>query len=80
MILEGIYPEEEKLDKAMERGHMLFREAAELAAAACAKELWLTHFSPAIDIPANYIDAARHVFANTLAGTDGLKKTLQFTE
>lgn len=78
MILEGIYPEEEKLEKAMERGHMIYREAAELAKAAEAKELWLTHFSPAVINPAEYIQVARTIFPNTTAGVDGMRKTLKF--
>lgn len=80
MILEGIYPEEEKLEKAVERGHMLFREAGELALKSHAKELWLTHFSPAIPDPKAQIHTAQSVFPATIAGEDGMKKTLKFTE
>lgn len=80
IILEGIYPEEEKLDKAIERGHMLYREAAELAARAQAKELWLTHFSPATADPKLHLDVAKADFPNTFAGEDGMKKTLRFQD
>lgn len=80
LILEGIYPEEEKLAKAIERSHMLFREAAELAKAANAEELWLTHFSPAIVKPELHIDTAKRVFSNSITGEDGMKKTLRFSD
>ncbi|MBR3784975.1 MAG: ribonuclease Z [Firmicutes bacterium] len=80
MILEGIYPEEEKLGKAIERGHMLYREAAEMALQSQAKELWLTHFSPAIPNPQEQIDVAKSIFPQVTAGKDGMKKTLYFSE
>ena len=50
-ICEGMYGEDEKKDKALENKHMLFSEAAGVAVQAEAKELWLTHFSPALSEP-----------------------------
>ena len=49
-ICEGMYGEEEKKPKALEHKHMLFSEAARLAKFAEAEELWLTHFSPALQL------------------------------
>ena len=78
MILEGNYPDEEKMDKAEEWGHMTFPEAAGLAKRAGTKELWLTHFSQSIDDPENYLENASRVFPNTHIGKDGMKKTFDF--
>ena len=78
MILEGNYPDEEKIDKAKEWGHMTYKEAASLAAQAGARELWLTHFSQSVSDPSEYLENAASVFPNTVIGKDGLKKTLVF--
>ncbi|MCL1883518.1 MAG: ribonuclease Z [Defluviitaleaceae bacterium] len=79
-ICEGLYGEDEKQEKAALRRHMVFREAAELAKKANAKELWLTHFSPAMPDPYNYLEYATAVFPATKTGKDRMTKTLKFTE
>lgn len=78
MVLEGIYEDNEKIDKAEEWGHMTFPEAAQLAKDADADELWLTHFSPSLPDPDDYLENASSIFPNTVIGTDGMKKTLNF--
>lgn len=78
LILEGMYGEEDKLEKAKERTHMIFSEAARLAEQAAAKELWLTHFSPSIADPFAYESAVQAIFPNTVIGQDGMKKALKF--
>ena len=80
-ICEGMYGEDEMLPKAKENRHMLFSEAARLAAdAGGVKELWLTHFSPSLPNPKAYRDVARAIFPNTQIPRDGWVKTLQFEE
>lgn len=79
-ICEGMYAEEESLPKAIANRHMLFSEAAELALKGRVKELWLTHFSPALHNPENYLENASRIFKNTIIGTDRLKKEIFFTE
>ena len=79
-ICEGMYGENEKLDKAKEYKHMLFSEAAALAKRAGVKELWLTHFSPAMPFPENYIKNATDIFKNTHLGKDRKTVTLLFDE
>ena len=80
-ICEGMYGEDEMLPKARENRHMLFSEAARLAAeAGGVKELWLTHFSPSLPNPKAYRDVARAIFPNTQVPRDGWVKTLQFDE
>lgn len=78
LILEGMYGEDEKLEKAKERTHMIFSEAARLAEQAHARELWLTHFSPSIADPSVYEEAVRSLFPNTIIGQDGMRKNLKF--
>jgi len=78
MILEGIFGETKKQTRAEETCHMMMREAAEIAAAANAKELWLTHFSPATHHPEEFADELGHVFSHTVIGTDGMQKELLF--
>ena len=80
LIYEGIYGENEKLDKAVLHKHSLYREAAETAKAAEAKELWLTHYSPALTDPNEFIQNARDIFPNTVAGEDRMTRTIKFPE
>ena len=79
-ICEGMYGEEGSEERAAEHKHMNFAEAAALAKAAEVKELWLTHFSPALNRPDEFIDVARAIFPNTKTGTDGMSLTLKFEE
>ncbi|MDP4180156.1 MAG: ribonuclease Z [Bacillota bacterium] len=79
-ICEGMYGEDEKLEKAIEKKHMLFSEAAKLATDGNVKEMWLTHFSPSIKDPEEYLDNAKRIFNNSIAGKDLMCKTLSFTD
>jgi len=80
MILEGTYAEDDKAEKAAQFGHMTFAGAAALAERAGAKELLLTHFSPAVDDPAPFLDIPRRVFPNTSLARDGLRRVLAFPD
>ena len=79
-ICEGMYGEEEKLANAKEHKHMMFREAAMLAKKADVKELWLTHFSPALVRPKEYLGDVTKIFANASVGKDGMSVELKFDE
>ena len=79
-ICEGLYGDEAKQEKAEAHKHMSFREAATIAKEANVKELWLTHFSPALPDPQQYIKAAADIFPNTVIGRDRMNKTLTFEE
>ncbi len=70
-VCEGIYADPEKLQKAISYKHMLFSEAAELARAAEVSELWLTHFSPSLEHPEEFIENASSIFERTVCPTDG---------
>ena len=78
MICEGTYGENGQAEQALERGHMCFAQAASAAARAGAKELWLAHYSQAIEDPDTYLPNAAEIFPNTVCGEDGMSTTLQF--
>ncbi|MCL2224378.1 MAG: ribonuclease Z [Defluviitaleaceae bacterium] len=79
-ICEGLYGDDALLEKAAGRKHMVFSEAAILAQKANAKELWLTHYSPSLPDPHNYLHFATDIFPNTKNGRDRMTKTLKFLE
>lgn len=80
-ICEGMYGDDESLPKARENRHMLFSEAARLAAdAGGVRELWLTHYSPSLPNPKSYRDIARAIFPNTHTARDGWTKELRFED
>lgn len=80
LVCEGMYGENEKKNKALENKHMLFSEAAQIASMAGVKELWLTHFSPALSEPESFLTNASEIFPNTLVGYDGMSKTIYFED
>ena len=79
-ICEGMYGEPEKEAKAREYKHMTFKEAANLAKTASPKELWLTHYSPSLTRPEEYMDGVREIFSNARAAKDGRTIELEFDE
>ncbi len=78
MILEGMYGEMDKLKKAKEYKHMTFYEAAELAKQAQPKEMWLTHYSPSLIRPDDFMDDVRAIFPRSVAARDGRTVELRF--
>lgn len=76
-ICEGMYGDPEEYKKAKEKKHMTFFEAANLAKEASVKRLWLTHYSPSLNYPAEYLDNAKKVFEGAEVCKDG--KTLELT-
>ena len=79
-ICEGMYGEAGKDNKAKEYKHMTFTEAAKLAKEADVKELWLTHFSPSLVRPSEYMDSVTKIFPNAFPGKDGKSVELDFEE
>lgn len=77
-ICEGMYGEKDKANKAVEYKHMTFYEAAKLASDANVKELWLTHYSPSLIRPEEFMNEVRKIFSNAYAGKDGKTKVLEF--
>lgn len=79
-ICEGMYGEPEKEAKAREYKHMTMKEAACLAKKANVKEMWLTHFSPSLVRPEEYMSGIREIFPDSFVGKDGKSVDLQFEE
>lgn len=79
-ICEGMYGEDGKEAKAREYKHMTFYEAAALASEAQPKELWLTHYSPSLTRPEEFLPKAKEIFAGTKAARDGWTAELGFEE
>lgn len=69
-ICEGMYGEPDKEKKAVEYKHMTFKEAGRLAKEAEVKELWLTHYSPSLTRPEEFMDSVRNI-----SPTPGREKT-----
>jgi len=80
LVCESMYADDSEAERAEERGHLTARQAAQIAADANVRNLWLTHFSPSVaDLPA-LESIAREVYPTAIAGTPGLKITLSFDE
>src|SRR5262249_44239994 len=79
-VCEGTYGDDADQPRAVERTHMTFREAAQLAKDAGARQLVLSHFSPAVPNPELFANNATDVFENTLIGRDHLSLSLRFTD
>lgn len=73
-ICEGMYGDHEQYDNAVIKKHMLFSEASYIARDCGVKELWLTHYSPSLKDPEEFIDDAKKIFKNTVAGFDLMTK------
>ena len=79
-ICEGMYGEEDKQQKAKEHKHMTFYEAARIAKAAQVGQMWLTHYSPSLPWPDQYLGQVRNIFEHSLTAKDGQTIELDFEE
>lgn len=79
-ICEGMYGEDGKEAKAREYKHMTLYEAAALAKQARPKSLWLTHYSPSLTRPEEFMDKVREIFPDAVAAKDGRTIELEFDE
>ncbi len=79
-ICEGMYGDPELNDKAVDKKHMTIAEACGLARIAEPKALWLTHYSPSMAHPEQYIQEAKKIFNKVKLGKDGKSIDLMFDE
>ena len=79
-ICEGMYGEPDKQQKAREHKHMTFYEAANLAKAAEVSQMWLTHYSPSLPWPDQYLPQVTRIFPNAITAKDGQTIELDFEE
>ena len=79
-ICEGMYGDPEKRADAVKKFHMTFYEAAGLGAQAMPRRMWLTHYSPSLIRPAEYMDEVHKIFPLVEPGKDLKSITLKFDE
>jgi ribonuclease Z len=80
LIHEATFGEEEK-DRAKETGHSTAREAAQVALAAKARRLVLSHVSARYSISAEeLVKEAREVFKETVVAKDGMTVEVPFSD
>ena len=79
-ICEGMYGEPEKAASARDKKHMTRYEAAELAKKAQPAEMWLTHYSPSLMYPEDFMNDVRRIFPQAKAAKDGWSVDLMFDE
>ncbi|MCI8623552.1 MAG: ribonuclease Z [Provencibacterium sp.] len=77
-IAEGMYGggDAGEAEKRKGKMHSTFPDSAWLAAQAGVRQLWLTHFSPALADPQQELEAARALFPQSVAAFDGIRLTL----
>jgi ribonuclease Z len=80
LICEATYGDPDDQPKAIDNKHMTFTETATLAAAARAKRLWMTHFSPALPNPDYFRRNAECVYPGAVIGSEHLTITLAFPD
>lgn len=80
LICEGMYGDEEKCAKAKENKHMTFYEAAHVAQRAEVERMWLTHYSPSLIRPEEYMKKVRKIFPDAEPGKDGKSIELRFED
>jgi len=71
-----MYGDDENIDSMKQKGHMVFSDAAFLAKNADVKELWLTHYSPAMKNVMQYEKHVKKIFQNTIISRDGQSKKI----
>ena len=79
-ICEGMYGEEGKEAKAREYKHMTMYEAARLGKVAGPRRMWLTHYSPSLNFPDDYMGDVKKIFPRCKAAKDGWTLELDFEE
>ena len=79
-ICEGMYGEKDKEKNARHYKHMTMYEAAGLAKSADVGEMWLTHYSPSMTHPENYMDDVKKIFPRTVCSRDGQSTVLRFPQ
>ena len=60
--------------------YISFEEAARLAKRANPSQMWLTHYSPSLVKPEDYMDGVRKIFPEAYPGKDGKSVELAFAE
>lgn len=80
LVCESTYLAPGDETRAAEHHHMHVSETCDLARAADARHLWLTHISPAVPDPLEHADYVASLFPSVEIGYDGLMMSLRFAE
>jgi len=81
-ICEGMYGDPDCADKARSYKHCTMQEAVHMAAEAkvAPRQMWLTHYSPSMVNPKQYLDELKKVFPAVKCGKDGMTAELNYDE
>ncbi|WP_297132370.1 ribonuclease Z [Terrisporobacter sp.] len=79
-VCESMYGDDMDISKAVKNKHMTFTEAANLARLGNVKSLLLTHFSPSLENPHEFLGNATRIFPNTIIGYDRLSLSLNYED
>ncbi|MEG0854916.1 MAG: ribonuclease Z [Terrisporobacter sp.] len=79
-VCEAMYGDDMDISKAVKNKHMTFTEAANLARLGEVKKLLLTHFSPSLENPHEYLENATRIFPDTIVGEDRLALSLNYED
>lgn len=79
-ICEGMYGEEDKIAKAKDHKHMTFAESAQIARKGQPARMWLTHYSPSLTHPEEFMPVVWKIFPNAAPGNDGKTMELKFEQ
>ncbi len=80
LVCEGTYGDPELRERARSRGHMVFDQAAAIARDAEVRRLILTHFSPSMMEPEDYLHFAQEIFPASEIGRQHETITLSFDD
>ena len=79
LICEATYGSDTDAPHAAQYGHCTFSQAAKMGKGACAKRLWLTHFSQVMENPQDYLSNASSIYPDAICAEDGLSITLNYS-
>ena len=79
-VIEGMYRDVEKKDKAISEKHMLWDESVSLARDNNIGEVILTHYSPSLQIEPNDANLLKSKLSNATLGRDGLYRHLKYDD
>jgi ribonuclease Z len=79
-VIEGMYRDKDKMDKAKSEKHMLWDESVSLAKDNGIGEVILTHFSPSLQIEPNDANLLKSKLSNAVLGRDGLYRHLKYDD
>ena len=79
-VIEGMYRDKDKMDKAKSEKHMLWDESVSLARDNNIGEVILTHYSPSLQIEPNDANLMKSKLSNATLGRDGLYRHLKYDD